>query len=238
MNRVVLVTGTDTNIGKTIVTAALAAALTRLIPGPVHVDKPTQTGVAPGEHGDVEEVARLSGVTRVSEGVRLLRPMAPVQAARREGATLPTVSEHADRLARLADQADVLLVEGAGGLLVELDETGAGVADLGNALTNRGYDVSAVVVTRPDLGTLNHTMLTLEACRARRLTVAGLVLGTWPTDPGEVEIDTREHLADEARTGVPLLGALPVGAARLEPQVFRAQAAAWLPSVGTLIPRR
>lgn len=237
MTRVVLVTGTDTDVGKTIVTAALAAAIEVHCPGAVHVDKPAQTGVTADGHGDVQEVQRLSGLKRVSEGVRLLRPMAPVQAARREGASLPSIAEQADRLASLADASDVLLVEGAGGLLVELDAQGAGIADLGGALASRGYDVSAVVVARPNLGTLNHTLLTLEACRARGLRVAGLVLGTWPPDPGEVETDTREHLADASRTGVPLLGVLPVGAARLEPQEFRARSASWLPGVEQLRPR-
>lgn len=247
VTRVLMVTGTDTDVGKTIVTAALAAVLDRQAPGTVHVDKPAQTGVAPGDPGDAAEVARLSGVTRVSEGVRLMRPMAPLQAARREGVTLPTVADQAARLDRLLTSTPVsppehpggpdagigtLLVEGAGGLLVELDARGGTIADLALALSARGHRVETVVVARPHLGTLNHSLLTLEACATRGLDVTGLVLGTWPADPGAVETDTRAHLSDASQVGVPMLGALPENAARLTPAQFRDRAAGWLPGLG------
>ena len=89
---VVLVTGTDTDVGKTVVTAAVVA--TALAAGlRVTAYKPTQTGVAPGDPGDMAEVERLTGVATV-EGVRLRAPMAPRPAARLEGAGLPTLEDH------------------------------------------------------------------------------------------------------------------------------------------------
>ncbi|WNV77632.1 hypothetical protein [Geodermatophilus sp. DSM 44513] len=77
------------------------------------------------------------------------------------------------------------------------------------------------------LGTLNHTGLTVEALRARGLEPAGLVVGSWPAEPGMAE---RCNLADLPRVGVPLLGSVPAGAGRLPPEHFRAAAGGWLPS--------
>ena len=239
MSRVLVVTGTDTDVGKTVATAALAAALGRT--GSVAVDKPVQTGVRPGEPGDVEEVARLAGVADTSVGARLTRPMAPVQAARHEGAApaaLPTLAEHVARIAALtgstegsdgSDGTDAVLVEGSGGLLVQLDESRHTIADLADALRRHpGLDTSVVVVARAGLGTLNHTELTLEALRARGLPVAGIVIGSWPREPDEIVLDNRDHLG---ALGVPLLGAIPEGAPRLAPETFRREAPGWLPGL-------
>jgi len=154
---VVVVTGTDTDVGKTAVTAAVVA--TALAAGlRVTAYKPTQTGVAPGEPGDMAEVERLTSVA-TAEGVRLRAPMAPRPAARLEGAGLPTLEDHVGRVAALAVRHDLVVVEGAGGLLVELTDAGATLADLASALPDSGV----LVVARSTLGTLNHTMLTREA---------------------------------------------------------------------------
>lgn len=235
MNRVLVVTGTDTDVGKTVATAALAAALGRT--GSVAVDKPVQTGVRPGEPGDVEEIARLAGAVAISVGARLTQPMAPVQAARREGApaTLPTLAEHVARitalaaLAKDARGADTVLVEGSGGLLVQLEESGRTIADFAHALQqHRALDSRVVVVARAGLGTLNHTELTLEALRARGLAVAGIVIGSWPREPDAIALDNRDHLG---ALGVPLLGAIPEGAPRSAPETFRREAPGWLPGL-------
>src|SRR4051794_32055825 len=93
--RVLVVTGTDTDVGKTVVTAAVVA--TALSAGlSVTAYKPTQTGVAPGDRGDMAEVERLTGVP-TCEGVRLLAPMAPRPAAALEGTRLPALAEHVAR---------------------------------------------------------------------------------------------------------------------------------------------
>lgn len=232
---VLFVTGTDTDVGKTITTAALACALGALPrPAPaalsVAVDKPTQTGILPGEPGDMDEVARLSGVRSGTEGIRLRSPMAPVAAAVREFATLPALGEHVDRIRRLALSHDRVVVEGAGGLLVQLDGFGHTLADLAASF---GRDAAAIVVCRSGLGTLNHTELTLEALRSRGIPVAGIVIGSWPDDPSEIELDNRGYFESLC---VPLLGAIPERSSRLEPAVFRESAAGWLPLATPRIP--
>lgn len=224
--RVLVVTGTDTDIGKTVVTAAVVATV-RAAGLRVTAYKPTQTGAAPGEPGDVAEVARLTGI-QGTEGVRLRAPMAPRPAAALEGATLPTMADHLDAVAHLASRHDVVVVEGAGGLLVELTEARETLADLAAALPDAG----ALVVARSALGTLNHTMLTREALSRRAVRQLGVVLGAWPDHPDVIESTNRDHLG-----GLPegLLGAVPLGAPRLEPANFRSAAPSWLPGLAELL---
>lgn len=218
--RITFVTGTDTDVGKTLTTAALAAVLAAG-GAAVAVYKPTQTGVVPDGAGDMAEVARLSGVLAVYEGIRLRDPMAPVAAAARENRQLPTLAHHLDRVAELAASFDHVLVEGAGGLLVELDGDGNTLADL----AARAARSAIVVVCRSALGTLNHTQLTLEALERRGVPAAGLVVGSWPPAPSDIEKDNRGYFQ---RLDTPFLGALPAGATRLDPHAFRRQAPSWL----------
>jgi dethiobiotin synthetase len=221
VTRVVVVTGTSTDVGKTIVTAALAATAT----GRVLVVKPAQTGVADGEPGDADVVRRLTGcATRTL--VELPEPLAPDTAARRAGLPLPTVAEHAAAIDDLAADHDVVLVEGAGGLLVRLDHDGGTLLDLAVLLREAGHDVEVVVVCAAGLGTLNHTELTVAALRARGVEPARLVVGSWPAAPGLAETCNRDDLPRV--TGVPLLGVLPAGAGALPPEAFVADAPGWL----------
>lgn len=217
---VVVVTGTDTDVGKTLTTAALAAAL-QADGAVVAVYKPVQTGVVAGEAGDVGEVRRLAGTVACMDGVRLELPMAPVAAAVREGAALPALADHVAAIRGLAARHDHVLVEGSGGLLVELDGKGNTIADLAAEFP----DSAVVVVCRSGLGTLNHTQLTLEALAVRGIAAAGLVVGSWPREPSLVELDNAEFLA---QLTVPLLGRLPADASRLNGAQFRAAAPGWL----------
>jgi dethiobiotin synthetase len=218
--RVVVVTGTDTGVGKTVVTAALAASLRSH--RRVAVLKPAQTGVGPHDPGDADEIRRLSGVESVHECVRLRDPLAPTTAARREGVALPSVAAYAATAGALAATHDVVLAEGAGGLLVGLDGQGAGLCELTFALD---LPFGFVVVARAGLGTLNHTGLTVEALRRRALPVLGLVVGSVPKRPGLAE---QTNLADlEAVTGVPLVGGVPAGAGSMQPTEFRSAAPSW-----------
>ena len=221
--RVVIVTGTDTEVGKTVVTAALAATIR--CHRKVAVFKPTQTGVGADDAGDADEVRRLSGIESVHEGVRLRDPLAPTTAARREGVALPTVAEHAATTGELAATHDLVLVEGAGGLLVGLDGDGSGLSELASALE---VPFGFVVVARAGLGTLNHAGLTVEALRRRAHPVLGLVIGSVPKTPGLAE---QTNLADlEAVTGVPLIGGVPAGAGSMLPAEFRSAAPSWFSS--------
>ena len=226
MSRVVVVTGTDTDVGKTVVTAAIAAA--HVTQGrSVCVVKPAQTGVGPDEPGDLDEVRRLAGPVTTVEPVRLPDPLAPDLAARVAGVALPTLEQQRRTVLEAVAGHDVVLVEGAGGAAVRLGE-GWTLLDLADALATAvevGVDVGVVVVARPGLGTLNHSVLTVEALRARRVPVLGLVLGSWPADPGLTERLNRDELP--GLTGVPLVGAVPAGAPRLDATEFRARAASW-----------
>ncbi|MEV5964780.1 dethiobiotin synthase [Kribbella sp. NPDC051952] len=214
---IILVTGTDTEVGKTITTAALAVRASD-----VAVVKPAQTGVGPDEPGDLADVERLTGLTSLYEGVRLRDPLAPTTAARREGVPLPSVESHAKFVDDLARTHETVLVEGAGGLLVGLDAEGNNIADLAGCLTS---PYAFVVVARSGLGTLNHTGLTVEALRARGLPIEGLVIGSWPEAPDLAEECNLEDLP--VVTGVPVIGRIPAGAGRLDREAFVAGASSW-----------
>ncbi|WP_405141431.1 dethiobiotin synthase [Sphaerisporangium sp. NBC_01403] len=209
---ILVVTGTDTGVGKTVVTAAVAA-LARLREVPVAVVKPAQTGVAADEPGDLDEVIRLSGVTTTFEFGRFPDPLSPAAAARASGLPPVSLAGVAERAAELAETHRLVVVEGAGGLLVRFDEEGATIADLARTLR-----APVLVVARAGLGTLNHTALTLEALAGRGLDLAGLVIGSWPREPGVAD---RSNVADlETLAARPLAGALPEGAGSLGRTAF------------------
>ncbi|HEX7164139.1 MAG TPA: dethiobiotin synthase [Trebonia sp.] len=218
------VTGTGTGVGKTIVTAAIAA-LARAAGRRVAVVKLAQTGVHDGPGSDIpdlETVTRLSGVTDTHELARFPDPLSPEAAARVSGLPPVGFARAAARIAALAADRDLVLVEGAGGLLVRYDGEGATIADLATVLNRQGLDAPALVVTAAGLGTLNHTALTLEAAAARKVRTAGVVIGSWPREPGLAE---RENLADlETLAGGPLAGLLPEGSGSLPPAGFLAAA--------------
>ncbi|WP_338675108.1 dethiobiotin synthase [Streptomyces sp. SCSIO 30461] len=221
---VIVVSGTGTEIGKTVVTAALAA-LAAAKGLKVAVLKPAQTGLEPGEPGDAHEAARLAGpgVTAV-ELSRFPEPLAPNTAARRAGLATVGPQEVAEAADKLATEHDLVLVEGAGGLLVRLDDTGGTLADAAGLLK-----APVLVVTTAGLGTLNATQLTAEALRARSLEPLGVVIGSWPAEPG---LAARCNLVDlPATSGAALIGAVPDGAGGLAPDAFRRGAPSWLAPV-------
>ena len=256
LGRTVLVTGTDTDAGKTYATAALAVAGWYAGRRRIAVYKPQQTGMHGDDPGDVHDVARLAraagmppAALTTAEGQRLTEPMAPPPAAAIDGVELLPISAHVAKILELQESHDLVLVEGSGGVLVELDGDRRTIADLAVALQgvalqgaadqwpmNHGSapvrqadatdgragtpdstgpaPVSTVLVARPDLGTLNHTLLSLEALLHRGVHVAGVVLGSWPGEPDRVQESNREYLADlPAINGqrIPLLGAVPLG---------------------------
>jgi dethiobiotin synthetase len=190
------VTGTDTGVGKTVAAAALCQR-ERKAGRTVLYCKPVQTGLERAEPGDAAFVAAAAGVP-VVECLRFPAPLAPAVAAERVGAVIDVDGLVAD-VAKAGDGFDRVVVEGAGGLLVPLwgDLT---MADLAGELR-----AGLVVVTRPTLGTLNHTALTLEAAHARGLPVDGLLISGWPPDPGVTEETNLVRLQALA----PVLGLLP-----------------------------
>ena len=210
---IVVITGTGTEVGKTIVTAALAA-LARADGRRVAVVKPAQTGVADGEEGDVDVVRRLTGIDDVHELVRYPEPLAPATAARRADMPALSVDVMVKEVDALRDR-DLVLVEGAGGLLVRLDDDGNTLADVASAL-----GAPVVVVAAAGLGTLNAIALTCEAIRARGVTCRGVVVGAWPDTP---DLAAMENLRDiETYAVAPLLGVLPDGLGGLSREDFLA----------------
>jgi dethiobiotin synthetase len=213
---VLCVAGTDTGVGKTVVTAALAA-LAREREQAVAVVKPAQTGVDPDESGDLAEVERLSGVTDLHELARYAEPLAPATAARRAGVPGLAAEAIAVHVRALASDRDLVLVEGAGGLLVRFDDAGGTLADVAALL-----GAPLLLVARAGLGTLNAVALSCEALAARGIACAGVVVGAWPAAPDLAALCNLEDLASYA--GAPLLGRLPEGAGRLERDAFVAVA--------------
>ncbi|MFJ7152841.1 dethiobiotin synthase [Streptomyces sp. NPDC100445] len=217
---VLVITGTGTEVGKTVTTAAVAAAA--LAAGrSVAVLKAAQTGVGPDERGDADEVARLAGPVTAAETARYPDPLAPGTAARRAGRAPVHPHEVAERAAKLATEHDLVLVEGAGGLLVRFDAAGGTLADAARLL-----GAPVLIVAQAGLGTLNATELTVRELRRRELEPLGVVIGSWPDSP---DLATRCNVADLPEVAdAPLLGALPAGAGSLPPAGFRAAAPAWL----------
>jgi dethiobiotin synthase len=214
---ILVVTGTNTGVGKTIATAALAAravaAGQRVI-----VVKPAQTGAVDGD-SDAREIHRLTGA-EVQEWTVLQQPLAPDAAARFDGVAIPPVREYAERILALAPSYDLVIVEGAGGLLVRLDTEGGTLLDIAE---QTGADV--VIVCAAGLGTLNHSELTVHALQARGIKPAGLIIGSMPADPGLAERLNREDLPRV--TGVPVIAEIAEGAGAVPPEEFRTSALSW-----------
>jgi dethiobiotin synthetase len=199
-------TGTDTGVGKTFVTAAVARLLRRQ-GRTVTVSKPVATGAAAVEgrwlSDDTLRLAEAAGLPDNLEAVTpwaFPEPVAPPVAARRHGVTL-TLDALRQAVLRLSRPGAAVLVEGVGGLLCPLTETET-VADLAAALR-----LPLVVVARRSLGTLNHTLLTLEVARGRGLAVAGLVVNE--TTPVQDLADQTNVAELQRRAGVPLLAVVP-----------------------------
>lgn len=204
---VLVVTGTGTGVGKTVVTAAVAA-LARDRGEDVAVIKPAQTGVMPGEPGDLDEVRRLAGPVAVHELARFTAALSPEAAARVAGSPPADLGEAARLAAKLAEGGRRVLIEGAGGLAVRYDHSGTTIADLAATLA-----APVLLVTTAGLGTLNHTALTLEAMAARGLRCAGVVIGCWPRHP---DLAMRCNISDlRVLSGEPLAGAVGEGAGAL-----------------------
>ena len=165
-----LVTGTDTGIGKTLVTAAIAAALAAA-GRRVHVAKPAETGCRPDPEDALALRAAAGDAAPVADVCpwALPEPLAPALAAERAAVTIDVDGLLTHLRARSAT-ADVLLIEGAGGLLVPLTRT-VSFADLAGRLGAR-----VVLVVGSRLGAINHALLTLEVLARRGLAVAGYVV--------------------------------------------------------------
>ena len=200
--RGIFVTGTDTGVGKTVVAGAICAASSE----PVAALKPVVTGLdePPGEWP--QDHVLLAGATgQAPEQVAPYRfgpPASPHYAAELAGETIEPA-----RILAAARAHDLLVCEGVGGLMVPITP-GYLVRDLAVDLA-----LPVVIASRTGLGTINHTLLTIEAARAAGLTVAGVVMTPWPSDPEPIERSNRETV--ERLAGVAVTGLSPTTPERL-----------------------
>jgi dethiobiotin synthetase len=217
--RGLFVTGTGTEVGKTVVAAAVCAALAERGER-VAAFKPVVTGLdeEPGDWPRDHEL--LAQVASAGQSPAQVTPLtfgpavSPHYAAERVSRTIEPL-ELAAKARAVAEGADALICEGVGGLLVPLT-LGYLVRDLALDL-----DLPLLVVARPGLGTINHTLLTLEAARAAGLEVAAVVITPWPEEPSGMERSNRETIES--------LGAVPVWALPVTTQATLAQAGERLP---------
>lgn len=231
--KLIVVSGSGTDSGKTVTAAALAAcAMSR--GQQVTVIKPVQTGVGAVDLGDAAVVSALTGLSDVHELARFAEPLAPGTAARRLGQPGPQISELADRILTFHDR-DLVIVEGAGGALVHLNAQGQTLLDLACELRARiGAESSLelVLAASCSLGTLHSTGATSLAVRARGLAVDHLVITDWPVGQPELaQLCNIEDLPSYAKA--PVSGVLVQGMGALDLAQFEAASRSGLaPALG------
>lgn len=210
---ILFISGTGTDVGKTIATAALASAFhhrgDRVIPV-----KPVQTG-EPDGRGDIHTVERLSGIRGV-EFTRYPDPLAPNLAARHAGLPQVTLPDLAREIRNIDAPDRIVLVEGAGGVLVRLADD-VTLLDVAAEL-----DAPLVLVTSLGLGSLNAAELSVQAARAAGVEVLGLIGGSASPEPRLAEQLNHGELTRICQ--LPLLGVLPAGAGDLLPDRFQTMA--------------
>ena len=202
------VTGTDTGVGKTFVSAALVRRLVQL-GCPVGVMKPVETGVGAGL-ADHSDAARLIAAASVNDSLDLVSPyrfsspLAPFSAAMAQGQVIE-LGDIVRRYDELTARYACVVVEGAGGLLVPMGSDW----DMGDLISRLGLPV--VLVGRAGLGGINHALLTLESLERRRITVMALMLNE--TAPSTTLVQQQQCASTIAllrdRVAVPLLGPVP-----------------------------
>lgn len=203
------VTGTDTGVGKTLVSRALIACL-RERGARVGVYKPTETGCRVGENGALrgDDVEALLAAAQTGQPVESASaalypdPAAPLVAAEKLGEKL-SLERLVDGYRRVAKDYDPVLVEGAGGLLVPI-ATGITYADLAMQL-----QLPVICVVGSRLGCINHALLTLEALERRCIPVAGWILNELGSDPQEQLAHATHRSVLERFSEIPCLGTLP-----------------------------
>jgi len=186
------VTGTDTGVGKSVLTAALVAAL-RAEGIAVQARKPILTGLDepadPDWPHDHELLARVLGTAPEEVALRAYGPAVSPHLAAELSASPVLAEELLQTLIDAADGDQLLIVEGVGGLLVPLDDR-YDVRALARAL-----GLPLLIAARPGLGTINHTLLTIEAARAADLEITAVVLTPWPEEPDAIERSNRQTIA-------------------------------------------
>ncbi len=207
MNRGVFITGTDTEVGKTVVSAGIAGALkTRGIN--VGVMKPVATGAMMTEDGLISNDAqfllksiRCDGPRELINPVSIELPLAPLVACRLDGLQID-LNKITDAFQRLTKTKDFVVVEGIGGVWVPITEDYF-VCDM---IEELGLPV--IVVARAGLGTINHTLLTIKALQDRGIVVKGFIINGINEKEATIAERTNPEIIEEI-SRIPLLGVLP-----------------------------
>jgi len=200
----IFITGTDTDVGKTVVTAGLASAV-RSLGYSVGVFKPVQTGslkknnelVSP----DLEFIKSADESILTKASYNFKEPAAPSLAAYLEGIDID-IDKIIEDYKELERKCDFVIVEGAGGLLVPIKDKFL-MRDLVKTLY-----LPMVIVTRPDLGTINHTLLTIEAAKNKNIKIAGIIISDYPSGTENIAIKNAPDMIKEL-SGEKILGILP-----------------------------
>ena len=200
----IFITGTDTDVGKTVVTAGLACAV-RSLGYSVGVFKPVQTGSFKKNNEFVS--ADLKFVKSVDDSIltyasyNFKEPVAPSLAADLDGIVID-LDKIIEDYKELERKCDFVIVEGAGGLLVPIKGSFL-MRDLAKTL-----DLPLVIVARPNLGTINHTLLTVEAAKNKNIKIAGIIISGYPSGTEDIAIKNAPDIIKEL-SGENLLGILP-----------------------------
>ena len=200
----IFITGTDTDVGKTVVTAGLASAV-RSLGYSVGVFKPVQTGsfkknnklISP----DLEFVKSVDDSILTYALYNFKEPAAPSLAADLEGINID-IDKIVEDYKELGKKCDFVIVEGAGGLLTPIKDSFS-MRDLIKIL-----DLSLIIVARPDLGTINHTLLTIEAAKNKNIKIAGIIISNYPSETENAAIRNAPAMIKEL-SGEKILGILP-----------------------------
>ena len=184
MTKFIHVTGTDTEVGKTWITGRLCAAIRKRNIN-CGVWKPVQSGFPAGsEESDSARLKQSSGVNDAVEDICAFSfeaALTPYLAAKLEGKEL-TLDKIIESAKSLTEKYDCLLIEGAGGLFAPITESECTI-DLFNLL---GYNSKTLIISRPGLGTINHTSLTVEALRNKYLSILGVILNGYEDKPERI----------------------------------------------------
>ncbi|WP_338453381.1 dethiobiotin synthase [Niallia oryzisoli] len=197
------ITGTDTDVGKTIISSGLAAVLKEKNVD-VGVFKPLLSGIVREDHAsDTSLLKELSQTSLSHEDItpfQFKEPLAPYVAAKLEG-KLVGLEDVLSHWGKIRDKHECFIVEGAGGISVPLGE-GFLVSDLVKAL-----QLPIVIVARPNLGTFNHIFLTVQYAKSVGLSIAGIVINGISDDPDIAERTNPELIEEFCQ--VPILGITP-----------------------------
>lgn len=200
----IFITGTDTGVGKTVITAGIAAVMQGLGYS-TGVYKPVQTGAIEAGSNlispDLHFVHSIDPNIITMSSYDFINPVAPSLAAELENTRINTNKFKIDYLT-LKKECDFVIVEGAGGLLVPICQNFF-MRDLVKSL-----DLPLLIVARPGLGTINHTLLTIEVAKNYNLDILGVIISNYPCETDDIAVKTAPDIINRL-SGVKILGILP-----------------------------